>query len=185
MLFCGALACADDTADRDTSNLPVTTPVVDPNDPNGAVTKLRRSALDETNVTARLNRAFDKYEAALNADAAVLRLRSAQINVTDGCRVSIKKTGTDGVVRESRFDLTDFYPLSQSLQNDDDADVEFPALRLHANRNLAVVEYYEDGKLVEKRGYVDFELATKEHVQRIAAVVPQVVRTCNEPVIER
>ena len=178
------VACEDNAAERETSQQPVTTPAIDPNDPNGAVTQLRRSALDENDVTARLNRAFDKYEAALRADASALRLQSVQIDVTDGCQVSLKKTGTDGITRESRFDLSDFSQTTQSLRNDDEADIEFPAIRLHTDRNLGTVEYYENGKLVEKRGYVDFELATKQSVERIAALVPQVTRTCNQPVVE-
>ena len=154
--------------------------------PDDGMNDIRRRAITEDDVTGRLNNAFDKIEKLMNEDAAALRIKSATITATEGCQINITQVGTDGVTRETRFNLSDFVLRDDSfaLQNDDDADVEFPAVRMFTDRRLAKVEYYEDGSLVKKDGYFDVALASKEQINKIAAVLPQVIRTCNNPIID-
>ena len=151
---------------------------------NDRLPDFTRNAIDENDVTGRLNNSFNRIEKLMEEDADVMGYKDADIIVTENCEVYYMRQRKDGTKEEYRFNLNDFQEQNLSLLNDDDADVEFPGIQMRTDRNLARVTYFENGKQIRTQSTVDITLANKKRIEAIAAVVPQVLTTCTTPVLD-
>ena len=151
---------------------------------NDRLPDFTKHAIDENDVTGRLNNSFNRIEKLMEEDADVMGYKDADIIVTDNCEVYYMRQRKDGTKEEYRFNLNDFQERNLSLLNDDDADVQFPGIQMRTDRNLAKVTYYENGKKIRTQATVDITLANKKRIEEIAAVVPQVLTTCTTPVLD-